>query len=532
LRSLGEPCDCIGTRFASNERMFARLTSGAILGIEARLIEVQCDIGGGLPAFQIVGLPDKEVYESRERIRSAIKNSGFAFPVGRITANLAPADLRKEGVGFDLPVALSILTGSEQLPPLARRFLIVGELALNGEVRAIRGVLPLALEAATHELDGVVVPRGNAAEAALVDEIAVYPVGTLADAVRFLRGEEEIPPFRVDVRRLLDIGREEVKHDLAVVRGQSQAKRALEIAAAGGHNLLMVGPPGAGKSLLARCLPELLPPLSFEEALQATRIYSIAGLLEQGVSLLTRRPFRAPHHTISYAGMVGGGHGVPGPGEISLAHHGVLFLDELPEFDRRVLEALRQPLEDRAILLSRAGVSVRYPASLTLVTAMNPCPCGFLGDALQPCTCAVQDVRRYRRRLSGPLLDRIDLFVEVPRVPMVDLFAARRSESSDVVRSRVAVARRVQWRRMKEEPESFTNAQLDGKQVREHCVLADEASALLKKAVGRFALSARAHVRVLRVARTIADLEGAMRISAAQVAEAIQYRAAAGILGE
>jgi len=511
--------------------MFARLTSGAVVGIDACLIEVQCDISGGLPTFQIVGLPEKEVSESRERIRSAIKNSGFSFPAGRITANLAPADVRKGGVGYDLPIALAILIASEQLPSVSECRPIVGELALNGEVCGVSGVLPLALEAAARELPGLIVPAENVAEASLIDGVSAYAIRTLREAADYLRGETPLEAHSCDVRSALAARPTAIRHDIADVRGQTEAKRALEIAAAGGHNLLFTGPPGAGKSLLARSLPELLPPLSLDEALEVTRIYSIAGLLESGGSLVARRPFRAPHHTISYAGMVGGGHGIPGPGEISLSHHGVLFLDELPEFDRRVLETLRQPLEDRTILISRAGVSVRYPASFTLVAAMNPCPCGFLGDTLQPCTCSMLDVRRYRKRLSGPFLDRIDLFVEVPRLPIEDLFAKRKSIDTFTLRARIEAARRIQWGRTRQKVGCYSNADLDSEGVHAHCKLDDEATTLLKRAVSRFGLSARGHVRVLRVARTIADLDGSKRITAPHVAEALRYRGERSYLG-
>jgi len=511
--------------------MFARLLSGSVVGIDAELIDVQCDVSGGLPLFRVVGLPEKEVSESRERIRSAIKNSGFQFPAGRITANLAPADLRKEGVGFDLPIAVAILIASGQIRPFATRYLLVGELALDGEIHGVRGVLPIAI-AAGGTVTGLVVPSANATEAAMATNLPVYPVTSLAEVKRFLDGEAGIPPAAVDRQQVMRCEPPPIAFDLAEVRGQTQAKRALEIAAAGGHNLLMVGPPGSGKSLLARCLPDILPPLTLDEALEVTKIYSSAGLLEEGMPLVRRRPFRAPHQTISYAGMVGGGHGVPGPGEISLAHHGVLFLDELPEFDRRVLETLRQPLEDRSILLSRAGVSVRYPAAFTLAAAMNPCPCGFLGDSVQPCRCTARDIRRYQRRLSGPFLDRMDLFVEVPRLTTDELLGARGSTASLEVRSRVAGARLHQWERLREEAGSFSNAQLDGELLDACCQLDDEAGTLLKRAVSRFGLSARAHVRVLRVARTIADLEGAVMLSARHLAEAIQYRASGESVGE
>ncbi len=505
--------------------MFARMLSGAVVGVEARLIEIQCDVSGGLPTFNMVGLAEKEVSESRERIRSAIKNSKFNFPVGRITANLAPADLRKEGVGLDLPIAIAILRATGQIPEPSANYLFLGELALNGEVRGVRGVLPIALETAEW-IDGFVVPKDNALEAAIATDKPVYPVGSLLEVQRFLNHEAEISPTSINREELRSSHRPSFRHDLLEVRGQLQAKRALEIAAAGGHNLLLVGPPGSGKSLLSRCLPDLLPPLSFGEALEVTRIYSIAGMLEAGASLVWRRPYRAPHHTISYAGMVGGGHGIPGPGEISLAHHGVLFLDELPEFDRRVLETLRQPLEDRSILISRAGISVRFPAAFTLIAAMNPCPCGYLGDPIQACVCSVHDIRRYRKRLSGPFLDRMDLCVEVPRVPAEDLFGPRRAEPSQVVHDRISAARKIQWERMEDAGDCHANAQLDGRLLDLHCVLDHAAKQLLRRAVDRFGLSARSHARIRRVARTIADLELSPAIQASHIAEAIQLRTA------
>ena len=502
----------------------ARLTSGAVLGIDAQLVDVQCDISGGLPIFHIVGLPEKEVSESRERIRSAIKNSGYSFPTGRITANLAPADVRKVGVGFDLPIALAILLSSEQLPLPRQRWMFVGELSLSGELRGIPGVLALAMTASEEAVDGLVVPKENADEAAMIEQIPVFPVSSLADVVSLVCDPLAAVPHTPNRQMWLGSGPTHAA-GFDHIRGQMQAKRALEISAAGGHNLVMTGPPGAGKSMLARCLPELLPPLSADEALETARIYSIAGLLDRSHPMITERPFRAPHHTISYAGMVGGGHGIPGPGEISLAHHGVLFLDELPEFDRRVLETLRQPLEDRSILISRAGMGIRYPSSFTLVGAMNPCPCGFLGDDLKACTCTLLDIQRYRRRLSGPLLDRVDLFVDVPRVPVDDLFLRKEAEMAESVATRVRRARALQWERYAEWGGLYANAGLQGDALEEFCRLDAEAETLVKRAVARFQLSARAYVRVLRVARTIADLEGEASIGATHVAEAIQYRA-------
>jgi magnesium chelatase family protein len=504
--------------------MFAQLFSAVVLGVEAKLIEVQCDVANGLPTFQIVGLPEKEISESRERVRSAIRNSGYAFPSKRITANLAPADLRKEGVGFDLPTALGILIASGQLSPVSNRYLITGELSLDSKVCPVDGVLAMVLAAAAAGLDGAILSQSNAVEAALVEGIPIYPVRTLSEAVSFLSGERELDAYAVDRSELLTRVPPLPAITLNAIKGQEQAKRALEIAAGGGHNLLMIGPPGAGKSLLAHAMVGILPPLSFDEALEVTRIYSIAHRLNRNTPLITQRPFRSPHHTISYAGMVGGGHGLPGPGEITLSHHGVLFLDELPEFDRRVLETLRQPLEDRTILLSRAGASVRYPCNFSLVAAMNPCPCGYLGDPLQPCICTLHDLKRYRRRVSGPFLDRIDLFVEVPRLSPEELLNRAKGEEFTAIQGRVARARQIQRKRLKKETTASSNAQLDAKQIGEYCVLVDDARELLKMAIDRFALSARAYTRVLKVARTVADLESQSVIHTEHLAEALQYR--------
>ena len=499
--------------------MFAKVLSGTPFGVEAVLVEVQCDISPGIPGLSIVGLPDKEVTEARERIRSALKNSGLPFPELRVTVNLAPADLRKEGVGLDLALAVALLGAAGEIPQeRLEGFLFLGELSLDGRLRPVRGVLPIALAAKAAGIGRMLVSAESAPEAALVEGLSVYPVPDLHTAYAFLTGERDLKP---QPHRIPEAEGPRTWLDLALVKGQLHARRALEIAAAGGHNLVMVGPPGTGKSLLARCLPGILPPLTLEEALEVTRIYSVAGLLPKGVALLRERPFRAPHHTISYAGMVGGGAGVPTPGEITLAHHGVLFLDELPEFDRKVLETLRQPLEDRRITITRAGVSVTFPASFTLVGAMNPCPCGYLGDPHHPCRCRPHEIQRYWRKLSGPFLDRIDLFVRVPRLSRDELLGEGGGEPSAAVRERVAAARELQRARF---GKPRTNAEMDLKELKRFCPLSREARNLLSKAIDHYGLSARAYSRVLKLSRTIADLEGADIIKPEHIAEALQYR--------
>lgn len=502
--------------------MMVRLASADLHGIDAVAVEVEVDVQPGLPAYVTVGLPDAAVRESRERVRGAVLNSGFSYPQEQVTVNLAPAYVRKEGSQLDLPIALALLEATGHIPRNhpAREMVVVGELALNGALRPVRGILSMALMARSRS-QALLCPAANGAQAAVVEGCRVFAVKNLAEAVRLLRGEMALEPLphRSYEEALKD---PPSTMDLLEVRGQAHVKRALEVAAAGGHNLLLVGPPGAGKSMLAKRLPTILPPMSFEEALETTRIHSAAGEAPADGGLVTVRPFRAPHHTISYAGMIGGGTTIR-PGEISLAHNGVLFLDELTEFKRDVLESLRQPLEDRSISVARVKDKLTFPAAFMLVAASNPCPCGYLGDPTRRCRCTPLQVQRYLSRLSGPLLDRIDLQVEVTAMAPEELRAAPAGEPSRQVRMRVADARRRQWERFRGQM-VHANAQMSERMVERYTSLDPEGETFLLKALNALGLTARGHHRILKVARTIADLEGAQNVNARHLAEAVQYR--------
>ena len=505
--------------------MLAKVNSCAILGLDGEVVEVEVDISQGLPAFAIVGLPDAAVQEARERVRSAIRNTGFTFPQKRITVNLAPADLRKEGPAYDLAIAIAVILASEQVQADVSQSLFLGELSLDGQLRHTHGVLPMVALARERGFRQVYVPKADANEAALIEGIDILPVERLGDLITHLQELAVIQPHvRAPESGEGAAGSRWDGVDFSHIRGQEHVKRALEVGAAGGHNLLMSGPPGAGKTLLARALPSILPRMAPEEALEVTKIYSVAGFLPSETPLVNQRPFRAPHHTISHAGLVGGGR-MPRPGEISLSHRGVLFLDELPEFSHSVLESIRQPLEDRIVTVSRAQGNVTFPASFMMVAAMNPCPCGFYGDPVRQCTCSGAAIIRYQARISGPLLDRIDMFVDVPRVEYDKLTGESVAEPSEAVRRRVEEASGRQQERFRAS-RVVRNAEMGPLEVREYCqrYLADGANQLLRMAMGQLSLSARGFHRVLKVARTIADLGGSETIEASHVAEALQYR--------
>ncbi|MBI4468411.1 MAG: YifB family Mg chelatase-like AAA ATPase [Acidobacteria bacterium] len=506
--------------------MLYKTLSAAIFGIDAYVVDVEIDLAPrsgdqSQLSFIMVGLPDAAIRESRERIRSAISNCEYYFPIHRVTVNLAPADIKKEGSSFDLPIATGILGAQGYFEGQdMTRTMLVGELSLDGRVRPVKGALSIAVAAAGAGIERLIVPAENGQEAAVVRDLVVYPVRTLPEVVGLLSGKEPCQPLQVEVERLLG-DTDRYAFDFNEVKGQMHAKRALEVACAGGHNILMIGPPGSGKTMLAKRIPTILPPLSFEEAIEVTRIHSVAGLTDSS-GLVTARAFRAPHHTISDAGLIGGGT-IPRPGEVSLAHNGVLFLDELPEFDRNVLESMRQPVEDTRVTISRAAVSLTFPARFMLAAAMNPCPCGYFGDPTRECTCTMQMIQRYVAKISGPLMDRIDIHIDVPAVRVRELSRPSQAESSSTVRERVVKARHAQLQRFIDDG-IYANSQMTPRQIRKYCLLRQESQTILENAINRLGLSARAYDRVLKVSRTIADLEGSEHIESPHVSEAIQYR--------
>ncbi|MFZ2632241.1 MAG: YifB family Mg chelatase-like AAA ATPase [Desulfosalsimonadaceae bacterium] len=502
--------------------MLAKVLTSAVVGIDAYVVEVEVDISWGLPSFTTVGLPEISVKESKERVKAAISNSGYVFPDDRITVNLAPANVKKVGTGFDLPIAMGILAATGVVPENdAGRFLMMGELSLDGRIKPVNGSLSMAMAAKESGYASVLVPYDNRREASVVGGISVVGVKNLAEAVDHVRGVSEIAPEQFDLLEAFpNLGR--IEFDFSEVAGQEHVKRAMEVAAAGGHNLLMIGSPGSGKTMMAKRFSGIVPAMTFEEAIETTKIFSVAGLLEKDQALVTQRPFRSPHHTISDAGMIGGGN-MPRPGEVSLSHNGVLFLDELAEFKRPVLEGLRQPLEDRQVTISRAATSITYPSGFIMISAMNPCPCGYAADPKQSCKCSYHQIQQYRNKISGPLLDRIDIHVEVPPVAYRDLRKASASESSAAIRERVTAARHRQTVRFGGE-KILTNAQMQNRHIKKFCVIDDVAAQLLEAAVEKFGLSARAYNRILKIARTIADLAIDANIKPEYIAEAVQYR--------